>query len=350
MSTENIDDLFRNQLEGHSTPPGDALWERLQASTPPPAPSAERLDELFQKTLSQHITPPRRELWERLEDEHLRPRKRGAAWWPMALAAALALLLVAGGAGLWSGYFGGGSRATSVASAPAASGRATTSPRAALRNSTGADAQVASAPAPTATEAPAAAGLHGTASFPNEKNIITQATRSQALASTTPKANRTLGTTGARLLKQANRQPDATTQQPALVAKNDRPAPLAPGADEHRTSQEAPAVATVAQAPVVASSAAPAPNANAPAPDEVISVDVRHGGPAPAVAAAAKAASVANANDASRRLRLGQRLLAQANSLVRGDGFSITQAAGLPDNVTIRAVIAGRPVTKSIEL
>ena len=89
MHSEDIDDLFRSQLDGHATPPGNDLWARLQAgpadapasaeATPPVAP--ERVDLLFQQKLKTHATPPPREIWERLEDEHLRPRKRRAAAW-----------------------------------------------------------------------------------------------------------------------------------------------------------------------------------------------------------------------------------------------------------------------------
>ena len=126
MSTENTDDLFRRQLGSHETPPGDDLWARLQAgldaaalpgTTPAPEPGAPAPDQLFQQKLNTHATPPPREIWERLEDEHLRPRKhRAAAWWPMAMAAAVALLLLAGGAGLWLSLPGGAGQASTVAS------------------------------------------------------------------------------------------------------------------------------------------------------------------------------------------------------------------------------------------
>ena len=116
MLPENIDDLFRDKLDGHATPPGEALWARLQAepSAAPdaapgatPDPGTDRLDHLFRQQLNGHATAPDRAVWERLEDEHLRPRKRRAAGWlslPLALAAVLALLLVAGGVSLWSGH------------------------------------------------------------------------------------------------------------------------------------------------------------------------------------------------------------------------------------------------------
>ena len=71
MLPDNIDDLFRDQLDGHATPPGPDLWARLQAQpgAEPAAetPRPERLDQLFQQRLHTHATPPARELWERLE-------------------------------------------------------------------------------------------------------------------------------------------------------------------------------------------------------------------------------------------------------------------------------------------
>jgi hypothetical protein len=50
------------------------------------------------------------------------------------------------------------------------------------------------------------------------------------------------------------------------------------------------------------------------------------------------------------RRRLGGRLLQQAGNLVRGERVSLAEAAGLPENVTVRATIAGRILTKSIQL
>ncbi|WP_141765668.1 hypothetical protein, partial [Hymenobacter coccineus] len=75
MLPENIDDLFRDGLDGHATPPDPALWARLadaaDAAGAPPAADDARLDELFRTGLAAHATPPGRHLWERLEDEHL---------------------------------------------------------------------------------------------------------------------------------------------------------------------------------------------------------------------------------------------------------------------------------------
>lgn len=71
MPPDSIDDLFRQQLGGHATPPGDELQRRLDALA-----ADEHLDAQFRTGLAAHATPPRRELWERLEDEHLHPQPR----------------------------------------------------------------------------------------------------------------------------------------------------------------------------------------------------------------------------------------------------------------------------------
>jgi len=103
-SGNNLDDLFRQQLGQHATPPGEDLQRRLAELA-----EAERLDQLFRTGLGSHASQPRRALWERLEDEHLRPparRRRGVvAWWQLSAAAMLLLALL--GCGLWrSGYLG----------------------------------------------------------------------------------------------------------------------------------------------------------------------------------------------------------------------------------------------------
>jgi hypothetical protein len=60
--------------------------------------------------------------------------------------------------------------------------------------------------------------------------------------------------------------------------------------------------------------------------------------------------AVASAEEATERRGLGGRLLQQAGHLVRGERLSIAEATGLPENVTLRANIAGHRVSKSIQL
>ena len=359
MPPEDIDDLFREKLDGHLTPPGDALWARLQTQPTPEALDAaatDRLDHLFQEHLGRHATPPARELWERLEDEHLRPKKRrAAAWWPVALAAAVALLLVAGGAGLWLGFPLGGSPRETVAtqqphltkmpaaahSVPPANASTGTPP------STSPDA-VAANPAPLAGPPDAFSAL-------NQKNTPAQATRPAGLASTASKARLAASEQSPRYLQGVNRRPDAAPAPTPLVARAavrpaTRPAATAPADEQLPTTQSAQAVA-IAPKPAPAAEIVPARAVPAPsvATGELITVDVRNGGE-PA-ARSNRAVSLAWAREEpEERRRLGGRLLQQAGHLVRGERVSLAEATGLPENVTVRATIGGRILTKSIQL
>ncbi|MCC3152948.1 hypothetical protein Q3A66_08665 [Hymenobacter sp. BT770] len=362
MPPEDIDDLFRDRLDGHTTPPGDALWARLQAQTPPePAAdaNAERLDLLFQKGLNTHRTPPGRELWERLEDEHLRPKKRrAAAWWPMAVAAALALLLVAGGAGLWLGFPLRPAQTGSVASQQQAS-----SDQPALNQPNNTDATKATPGVPaTEQEVVAAAEPNHTPEStlltPAEKNITSQATRPEALASTAPKARMSAPGQSPRHLMETSRQPDAATARLPLVARAtaraaSHPTPPRPtAADEQRPTNEQERVLALNPKPAPAAEIVPAssiPNHAVATAPELITVEVRNGGE-PAVTPS-KLTAVAMATEApSERRRLGGRLLQQAGNLVRGERVSLAEVTGLPENVTVRATVAGHSLTKSIQL
>ncbi|MBF9238908.1 hypothetical protein I2I05_16005 [Hymenobacter sp. BT683] len=363
MPPENIDDLFRDKLDGHASPPSEALWSRLQAgaaSESTPDSSAERLDQLFQQGLKAHATPPGRVLWERLEDEHLRPKKqRAAAWWPMAMAAALALLLVAGGAGLWLGFPFGRTQSGTVATQNDSSTTPPARPSeqavvAQLEKTTEAAASPASAPQQIAANAVEPANTASSTS--NQKNLTPQATRSEALASTAPKARMSAPGQLPRHLKGTNRQPDAATEQAPLVARTTT-RPVLPAAstrpaaaDEPRSTTET-VVATLpkpASAPeIVPASTVPA--ASLASAGELITVDVRNGGE-PVVRPSKMASPVATASATDERRRLGGRLLRQAGNLVRGERVSLAEAAGLPENVTVRATIAGHTLTKSIQL
>ncbi|WP_035560621.1 hypothetical protein [Hymenobacter sp. IS2118] len=354
MLPENIDDLFRDKLDGHATPPADALWARLQAgaAATPDAPT-ERLDELFRQGLNAHATPPGRALWERLEDEHLRPNKRrAAAWWPMAIAAALALLLVAGGAGLWLGFPFGRTQNSSVATGtnptPTRPGQQP------VARPDGPATATANTPAPVRQEevainAPTPAQTNISAS--TQKNVTPQATRSEALASTAPKARMSAAGQSPRYVQGTNRQPDAATQTAPLVARvaTRPPAPTQPTApDETRPTPEtglANLSKSVPAAEIVPAGAVPA--TSLASAGELITVDVRNGGEP--VARPGKTSGSALAAVKEPR-RLGGRLLQQAGNLVRGERVSLAEATGLPQNVTLQATIGGRTITKSIQL
>ena len=395
MPTDNLDDLFRDRLAGHATPPGEALWARLQAADrqaqPPeaaagphaatgaaapgpvaPEADAARLDARFQRGLGGHSTVPGRHLWERLEDEHLRPRKRRAAWWPLALAAAVALLLVAGGAGLWPGSPLGrrgtgpvAARRTggSAATTPARGGQSATAPAvAAATLATG-----ASTPAGTGTAAAGAAAPQNavavraaparltpssaTAGAP-QKNRTAQATRPAALASSAPKADATTPGLARRRPTGPARPLDAAAGRTQDVARTDAPAPRPAAADERQPAGvPAPAVAQVAGPAAEIVPARPAVPAPARA-DQLITVDVRSGrAPAPRPAEALTAAVAAAAAEAPEgRRRLGGRLLQQAGHLVRGERVSLAEVTGLPETLTLSATVAGRRLSKSIQL
>jgi hypothetical protein len=353
MFPEDIDDLFRDKLDGHATPPAAALWARLQATPPgePAAPAPDpRLDQLFQQRLGSHATPPQRELWERLEDEHLRPRKRlTAAWWPMALAAAVALLLVAGGAGLWLGFpsarTGAGSVAVEhVSAGPASPQEQATTP---ARDRAASAAQTNETTEAIAANKPVISSETQIFTSP-KKNVVDQATRPAALASTASKASQTASEQPLRHLKGTSRQPDADAQKSSLVARATtppvgQPAPATP-VDELRKAPD------LAQPVVAQATPAPTPENVPVGARELITVDVRVGNASSGRPALAAVSAVAASEAPAERRRLGGRLLQQAGHLVRGERVNLAEVTGLPDNVTVRATLGGRTVSKSIQM
>ena len=359
MPPEDIDNLFRDALAGHPTPPGEALWARLQANTAANGPDAdaERLDTLFQQGLQAHATPPGRELWERLEDEHLRPKKhRAPAWWPLALVAALALLVVAGGASLWLGSPLRNTSGGTVASQQRGSNNATKAKQPANRSSSNTPVAARRATVAATTISDAAA-FHPATAASAQKNTATQATRSATFASTAPKPT-TAHQQSLHHLTRANRQPDAATDHLSLVTRTTaRATPhsafsQATAADEQRPPvKTSPVLASVPDAApereVPSAGAAPAPSLASAG--GLITVDVRSGGdPEAAQPTKATVAAVATEHLEDHR-RLGGRLLQQAGHLVRGERLSLAEVTGLPENVTLRATIGGRQVTKSIQ-
>ena len=371
MLPEDIDDLFRGQLDGHETPPGNALWARLQAgpaapaAQPEPEPAANRLDQLFQSRLNAHPTPPDRELWERLEDEHLLPRqRRAAAWWPLALAAAVALFLLVGGAGLWLGFpFGRVSQST-VASKSALPSNAQTLGKArngsvesvtpAFSTDSNKNADDRQHPAVAVASKTAPSRLLNASAALNEKKHFSQATRPAALASTAPQARMTAAGSSPRHPLGTHRPPDAAAASLPLVA---HASARLTAADEHRPTPPSlnPAVATATPQPapeiVPAASDSPLnPTSAGASATELITVDVRNGAAPASRPARTVSSALAAAELPEARRRLGGRLLQQAGHLVRGERVSLAEVTGLPENMTLRATIAGRTVSKSIQL
>ena len=352
LPEDNIDDLFRRQLDGHETPPGDDLWARLQNSAPQPEAPDPRLDELFQKSLAAHATPPRRELWERLEDEHLRPRqRRAAAWWPMAMAAAVLILLLAGGAGLWLGFPAGNMGDSAVATGTKKNTTPTNTQPAVAASAAASDAATAAATTAANANSEAVVAANNTPGAPKnavsasiQKNKTAQATRYLALASTASKAQKSAERPSPRHPLGSSRQPDAAAPSLPLMARTTPPAPARPSAaDEQRP---APVVAATTPTPVPAPEIVPARLVPAA---ELITVEVRNGA-APARPARTVASALAANPEPAERRRLGGRLLQLGGQLVRGERVSLAEVTGLPENVTIEATVAGHRVTKSIQL
>ena len=366
MHPEDIDDLFRSQLGSHETPPGDDLWARLQAgptrsARPAPAGVApERVDQLFSQSLPTYATPPRRELWERLEDEHLRPRKRRtAAWWPLGLAAALAVLLLAGGVMLWHPLPGPTTRGTQVALAeePGASGaqqvkHGQLGAIPAIQPKATATAQSAAASATGRRQAETAASQAARASLAkagSAKKLGAQATRFGPAASGVSKAGllarQPAGKQPSQQQRAAAGRPAASVAQLAWLKHHPRGTvalPYEKPADEPATS-----LALVpAPAPEMGPTGQPATNALVSA-TSLISVEVRNGG---APHGPAPVAAVAASSEASAQPGLGGRLLHQVGHLLRHERLSMAEVTGLPANLTVEASLAGRRVSKSIQL
>lgn len=375
MSTENIDDLFRHQLGDHATPPGDDLWSRMEAgldttnaASEPDADASRRLDQLYQQNLHTYATPPTREIWERLEDEHLRPQKRRtAAWWPLALAATVALLLLAGGAGLWRGFPGGAKPAGTMASRrasgqPVSQGQLPVSSPNAKSAGPAAPSRTALATSPTPETAGATAGAVATNqnAAPTSKTTISEFNQKNLPArATRPKDSAFSASKVGMLAQQLPRRPQSNSRQPDAAAAS------APQATRMTASRHTPTnpANELAPAPIVAatnlptsvSTAIPAgeivPTAVVPtaslAAANLITVDVRNG----AARRPSLASAVATAAAASEaRQGLGGRLLRQVGHAVRGERLSLSEVTGLPENLTLEATFAGHRVSKSIQL
>lgn len=381
--SDELDDLFRQQLGSHATPPDADLARRLAELA-----AAERLDARFRAGLGAHASAPRRELWERLEDEHLRPvaRRRwpAAAWWPLAVAALVLLGLLVGG-GLWLGGSGTGRRATNeLAGRPVPtqlSGPNMTSADG-TKGRPGATRNNAAGPGATATIA-ATTGLPKAQALPQppvvSQPIISNRTHPSvtSIASikanrlseknnvfTTPQATDRRGAPSSRSVVTAGRAPRRTaptgpTRERLLTTTQQRLGPDAAPAPLAKTGgQPAPVIfPPTSKRPVESTSLPTAPvlAATAPAPD-VIEVEVRRGPdptrpPAVHPVPAALVAVAASAPPAPRRprLRLGN-LLREAGHLARGEQVSLAEAAGLPESLTLRASLGGRSVSKTIEL
>ncbi|WP_223649778.1 hypothetical protein [Hymenobacter psoromatis] len=336
MASDNdLDDLFRQQLGPHATPPSADLQRHLAELA-----EAERLDSLFRAGLGSHASPPRRALWERLEDEHLHPpvrRRRGiVAWWQLSAAAMLLLALLAGG--LWrSGYLG--PRPGLAVGKPA------------VRLATGSSIASSARPAaPTASSQPIDKNLaNNTIAQPEkekQENLTRQATAgrlvlsSHPIAATTRPRRTAAGPQVASSFSAQRRQPDAAAGPLATTGRRHNAAsqphlPTPRVAPETPASLETPPQAIAAAVPI--------------APAGIVEVDVRRG-PEPTRPAPTPTVAATEPRPERRpRLRLGG-LLRQADRLAHGEGVSLADATGPAESLTVQARIGGRLVSKTIQL
>ncbi|WBA43111.1 hypothetical protein [Hymenobacter canadensis] len=274
----------------------------------------EDIDKLFRERLAEHAPTPPAYLWNQLEDE-LQPAKKRPVLWMWAAAASVVLLLVSGV--LWlqsSGLRPAGAGAVATGSRPAQRpARTTVEPAATPKNKNA----VAAAPQATAPSGPA--------STTSEANTdLAPGTRQPQLATT-----RQLAAARPRAMAPAGR-PASQPAQEAVAVQVPSPQP------ERPLEPVAPAPQPQ-QLPTTALALAATP---APAPTGSIEVEVRRSA-APAVATAAPANP--------RQRSLGGVLLRQARNAVRGERLSLAEA-GLPETVTVQAHVAGRTLTKVIQL
>ena len=105
--------------------------------------------------------------------------------------------------------------------------------------------------------------------------------------------------------------------------------------------------------PIAAAEIVPAPQvpaASLASAGELITVDVRNGANPTARPAQTTSSAAASAELPAERRPLGSLLLRQAGHLVRGERVSLAEVTGLPANVTLRATVAGRSLTRSFQL
>lgn len=334
MPSDNLDDLFRQQLGQHATPPSADLARRLAELA-----EAERLDTLFRTGLAGHASQPRRAVWERLEDEHLhptRPRRRVVAWWQLSAAAVLLVSLLAGGL-LWRGgrlAQPGGQLATH---GPA---RSTTT------------SQV-----PVAPPQVAAGAAHATVDISTDSQLVAQ---TQIVDTKKVKKISASQATAPGLLPSS---PPIATTTPAH-----RPAAAGQAASgyhrPHRALDAVPGpLASAGGQPTPAGQAAPGSEALPTSPahgptllatamtsePEIVEVEVRRGSAPASPSPTAVLASVTPDPPPRRRLRLGG-LLRQADHLVHGEPVSLAEVTGLAETVTVQARLGGRTLSRTIRL
>lgn len=266
----------------------------------------EDIDKLFRERLQGHAPTPPAFLWAEIEAEIQPRRKRPVLW---LAAAAVALLTLLGGA--WWALTG------SNPGRPGTAEMAATTPR-------------RTAATPENNSAPQATPTPASSSSPSEAPANKPAV---VVATTAPSPEtRSVGV-----------QPDPASES----RRPTRPQASAAPAPRQLTLASAPQPAATAPTPARATLPERTPDPELARPTELPTATVALTGPIevevrPGTEAAALAAAPA------RRPRLTS-LLRQARNAVKGERVSLTEA-GLPESVTVQAHVAGRTLTKTIQL
>ena len=350
---DELDDLFRQELDGHASEPAADLWARLQARTATSASDADPVDTRFRTGLAGHATPPRRELWERLEDEHLRPRQRRRpviAWGRLAVAASLLLLVLGGGAGLWWGRQSQSAGPVAATAGRGAAGR----PAGPAVGTTTAAASVESKGASTSPlETPRTSGIADN----TKKTSLERGSRGFAPGSSLLLASQSASpalTAAPNATARREKTRKISTAQATGRAGSPSSSPVTSTAALRRSAQVPGAKLPIAPAPDAAAGpptpAVALPQALAVAPPQVIEVEVRRGtAPRPPANTVATAPAPTETAPARRRFRLGG-LLREAGHALHGEPVSLAEATGLPESVTVQARLGDRVLARTIRL
>ncbi|TGE24314.1 hypothetical protein E5K00_03615 [Hymenobacter aquaticus] len=286
----------------------------------------EDIDKLFRDQLQHHAPTPPAYLWNQLEEE-IRPAKKRPAMWLYAAAAMIALLIVAGGGWLLrpSGTEpAAGTLASTTGSAPQ-SNPVTGEEKSAAKKSAG----------PQATADPA---------FPSSR-LEDPTNPSAVAAAPVPTPASAEQATSARTSQPASRPAATVNRLVAQAAAKPTPATGPAPVPAQAVAQVASAAVSVQpehrSAPEVA--ATPTPTPVSPAPTGAIEVEVHRGTEAPVVVAAADAQPRYESDSHLKNL------FHKAKTAVK-DGRVKLPKVELPETVTVQVNVFNHSATKVIQL
>lgn len=294
----------------------------------------EDIDKLFRDQLQHHAPAPPAYLWEQLEAE-IQPAKKRPALWLYAAAAMIALLIVAGGGWLLR----------TALSDTTVNGQLAATPGAVAPQSLAA-ASPATTHATEKSAATQATTANGLASSPSEEQPATAdvAATSQPAASTAPRpalpqqvASNNAPAASAVARQAVNKAVPAARRQPASV----------PTRQALATATTTPITPAAAQPERLAAVAAVAPAAPTPvslALTGAIEVEVHRGTDAPIVVVAA--ADVPQSYESDSHLK---NLFHKAKTAVK-DGRVKLPKVELPETVTVQVNVFNHSATKVIQL